>query len=125
MLFVPCVRRMIGGDNIEAIIEQRFQKFLFVARSFDGRIAFDQCSEAGVAIAVKPKVVHTNFSSNFLFVEGDRIGEERQLFFSRNVKDMESGFKIFCERNCELRRLKKLLFILNYRMKIKLDSITI
>jgi hypothetical protein len=73
------VRGVVGGNDVEPVVEQGFEEGLFVPRVLDGRVALDAVAEPFVVARVEPEVVHAHFGRNALLGQGHRVGEQGQL----------------------------------------------
>ncbi len=84
----PGMRGVVGGDNIQPVIQQGRPQSLPVMRGFDGRIAFDPVAQPGIIITGEVQVMHTDLRGDPFILQGKHIGKKLQLLFGTDMQDM-------------------------------------
>ena len=64
------MRCMIGGDQVQPVIQQGLPQRFPVIRGLDGGIAFDPVAQARIIIAGKMQVMYTYFRRDPFFFQG-------------------------------------------------------
>lgn len=79
------MRGVIGGNNINAPIQDCGEDGFPIRRAFNRRIPFDQCTEPSIITVVKPEVVNTGFGRDTFFFQGSCVVEQAGLARSGDV----------------------------------------
>ena len=88
LFFLPEMRRMVGADGVDPVVQQRLPERGAVGGGFDGGVAFDQCTEGFIVGVGKPEMVGAGFGGNFFAVHRALL-EQFQLLRGGQMKDMD------------------------------------
>ena len=68
LLFFQGMRRMVGGNEVDAVVKESCKQAILILLRLDGRVPLDEGAESLVVFVGKPEVVYRHFGGDvFIF----------------------------------------------------------
>lgn len=91
------MRCVVGGYEVDLVVEQGLQQAFFIFFGFDGWVLFDENIEVFVVFIGKLEVVYGDFCGDFFFFQWDVVVEQVGFCFGGQVQDVQVGIVFFCQ----------------------------
>src|SRR5690606_463855 len=97
LFFFQRVWRVIGGYDVNLVVQHSAEYPVAICSGFDSGIPFDKRAQSFVICVAEPQVMNTSLPSDFLFLRRHIIPEKPCLACRADVKDVKSRSVLFGE----------------------------